>query len=646
MTTEENNEPDNHEPDNNEPDFDNDMNIEIPPQDPIDPLSKIKEILERSTIRFEVAQDTNGYITRQNESGLWVQRMQITHAMNNYGVKVDVLDGYLNTLYTGREIAMVDALNIDTKRSIRLYRLIGNNQDQADEKLEVIQTAQVEKATESTKGIETGCPSENGLIYRISERLKKHFGKEITHYESMLMGVAPVAISLDQAIFNDLKGAIRPNLFICTIGESGFTSKTAKKNWLQSVTEKYKSVSEIAIFSSITQQEFAALANEWIDAHQTTRDPTLGYPVAIIRDEATDLMKQMKQRNSPFVDVPEALSQYYDGYGRAMLTRVDHRAKVKLHDFHCYVNLWIAATGTFLKAVENEHWEQGLMNRFIFLRIYPVDVDLPDYEHNISSDSTVLAEAEKFKEEVAQYMLYMRQYTTVTMNPDAGHIWAEWAARYHKEGMAEIKENDYPDPFSVYKAKHEVTPIKLAICFAASRKSETSVNGTKVLIVTADDMQRAIDFMDEYVFPQSRVMIEEWSRLTGNDSSSWEKVDHTANPYVRLIEAYNKVFANKEGYEHYVFIGDNAYVDTKTSSTRADDLWISRSDVKRIAHFTAVEMDEVISKNRKFRPSEYIYNVIEVKTIDILGDKPLRKPKTLMRVRVLNTEFGIDEVPE
>ena len=54
--------------------------------------------------------------------------MQITHAMNNYGVKVDVLDGYLNTLYTGREIDMVNAVNIETNRAIWLYRLIGKDE--------------------------------------------------------------------------------------------------------------------------------------------------------------------------------------------------------------------------------------------------------------------------------------------------------------------------------------------------------------------------------------------------------------------------------------------------------------------------------------------------------------------------------------
>ena len=348
----------------------------------------------------------------------------------------------------------------------------------------------------------------DGCIYKFEDFiLRRHQTKPL-----FARAVATILVSsmLKKAILLDLMGKVDSNLFIMTIGESGSGKTPPIKRALEYMLA-YDPDSLIA--PRFTLEGLTEFLTE-----QAT--PKHG---VIINDEASLMIAEKGKKQ--FLGVFEFLSKLWDGWAPGYLTR----SFKKEGGFPVHFSFLAGSTTVFLKDYAEELWAQGIGNRYLWIlldRVKP-EKDKPGFMLGTTFDK----EWDEIMRSMCDLQKDLCQIDSVTVDFDAEEIWIDERYRLRLQAFNCVVKHE-----ANYIEKMPLQTLKLAMCYAASRKSYVVVpkdsSLPSILNIKREDMQRAIDDTLEYL-KCWREVYDLWTTL--QEDKERARTDSRADSVKKLI---------------------------------------------------------------------------------------------------------------
>ena len=388
------------------------------------------------------------------------------------------------------------------------------------ERYEITQKKEYLKKINANPNITSQVPYEEGLIPKIEKYLKDKFGSDITDFKAHTLALFTVSTQMYNCNFRDQLGPGRPNLAILEIGESGITHKSPQLNAVKELVD-YDGA-EYDRLDSFTPSHYLKDGLKWM------RDNNKEYYMNVsIEHEVSSLLKDDQQKNS-YNDLAEHFCKILDGSVGSRGTNVNGRTG-GFDVYQCYYGV---GTPNALKMIRQSHWDQGFANRFLFLRgepRYDVELGIFDIGNNL--------ELNKKRDEIRNEMKYLHDINIVVFDPKYDQIYTDFRLesrtklKNHELGMIDRLTN-------TYAVKQDLNILKLAVIYAASRKSLVN---NQTLYPEIDDMQRAIDTTKEYIMFAGEIIQESFEGQTYQTSVSYDisgQTERLLNHIKKINERY------------------------------------------------------------------------------------------------------------
>ncbi|MEM2271996.1 MAG: hypothetical protein QXP56_04930 [Archaeoglobaceae archaeon] len=222
----------------------------------------------------------------------------------------------------------------------------------------------------------------------------------------------------------------------------------------------------------------------------------------IIRDEVSSFFKELQGSKSYLPDLPEIMSQLYDGTVQKRYTRKAKLEKV----LNCYINFIGASTPYLYDVMDMCDFIQGVGNRIL----WEVWKKQENHSFTLFPERKFLEERDARIDEFAEKLVKLRNSMFTQLEPDPNvksqidRFKSEWDMKAH-----EIAQKDVRDLRCGYYARVGELCIKLAGLYTISRLWEVLPSSRLgEVLITQQDFERAKSRMEHYIQQFEQLLVD------------------------------------------------------------------------------------------------------------------------------------------
>jgi len=322
-----------------------------------------------------------------------------------------------------------------------------------------------------------------GKIDIIAEALSSQASPEACYAGALFL----IGNALHKAVTYTDKGPVYTNLSFFNIAPSS-NDKTPLIRVMYEVYQRLLKPEGMHFKSKFTTEGLMNKLNEHRKKYESKGEKVPVYRCMVMRDEASSLPKESHGRGA---NIYEFLGQAFDN--DLMINPYDSVRGQEQEFPEVWFSFWFSSTLTIYRLLNDDFWEQGIAFRSLFTRPEKAGPYL-----RFSTDDTARQIA---VETIVSELIPLLDIEKVEKTRDWWELYNPYREKIRLKGDQEIDSlsNGQETPMEL-KAdkKYPELVVKLSMIHCASREGWVIHDGKKVLLMTSEDLIKAIKDLDRF----------------------------------------------------------------------------------------------------------------------------------------------------